>query len=98
LTQAELAEQVNISSTHIGLIERGEKGASYELLEKLAHVFKVQIKDIFTGYLAVQDRLHDSIEEEYLDSIIFLLTKFDTKRLLFIKEFLENYQKTFEKN
>lgn len=48
LTQEELAETLRISRTHMGHIEQGRKSPSMELLEKIARVLKVQVKDLFS--------------------------------------------------
>lgn len=47
-TQEELAELLRISRTHMGHIEQGRKSPSMELLEKIARVLKVQVKDLFS--------------------------------------------------
>lgn len=47
LTQEELAEKLNISRTHIGHIEQGRKSPSLKLVEKIARVLGVKVKDIF---------------------------------------------------
>lgn len=48
LTQEELAESLRISRTHMGHIEQGRKSPSMELLERIARVLKVQVKDLFS--------------------------------------------------
>lgn len=47
-TQEELAELLRISRTHMGHIEQGRKSPSMELMEKIARVLKVQVKDLFS--------------------------------------------------
>ncbi len=47
LTQEEFAEKLNISRTHIGHIEQGRKSPSLKLMEKIAKVLRVKVKDIF---------------------------------------------------
>lgn len=47
ITQEELADQLNISRTHMGHVEQGRKSPSMELLEKIARVLKVKTKDLF---------------------------------------------------
>ena len=47
LTQEEFAEKLNISRTHIGHIEQGRKSPSLKLMEKIARVLKVKVKEIF---------------------------------------------------
>lgn len=47
LSQEDLADMVSISRTHAGHIEQGRKSPSMELLEKIAKVLKVKVKDLF---------------------------------------------------
>jgi len=47
LTQEELAEKVNVSRAYIGYIEQARNTPSIELLEKIAKVLKLNIKDLF---------------------------------------------------
>lgn len=46
-TQEELAELLRISRTHMGHVEQGRKSPSMELLEKIARVLEVSIRDLF---------------------------------------------------
>ena len=43
LTQEELAEQINVSTTYIGFIERGERSVTLDKLCKLANCLHVSI-------------------------------------------------------
>lgn len=43
----ELAEKLNISRAHMGHIEQGRKKPSLDLLEDIAKVLRVKVKDIF---------------------------------------------------
>ncbi len=47
LTQEELAEKVNVSRAYIGYIEQARNTPSLELLEKIAKVLRVDMKDLF---------------------------------------------------
>lgn len=47
LTQEELAEKVNVSRAYIGYIEQARNTPSIELLEKIAKVLRVNIKELF---------------------------------------------------
>lgn len=46
LTQEKLAEKVNVSTTHIGLIETGKRRASLKTLQKIASVLRTKVKDL----------------------------------------------------
>lgn len=43
MTQEQLAEAVNVSSTYIGYIERGERSVTLDKLIQLANVFHVSV-------------------------------------------------------
>jgi len=47
LTQEELAEKVNVSRAYIGYIEQARNTPSLELLQKIARVLKVDIRELF---------------------------------------------------
>lgn len=47
LTQEELAEKVSVSRAYIGYIEQARNTPSIELLEKIARVLRVDIKELF---------------------------------------------------
>ena len=49
LTQEEFSSKVNISTTHIGSIERGFKGCSIELLVDIAIAFNVSLDFLILG-------------------------------------------------
>lgn len=47
LTQSVLAEQVGISVDHIGLIERGLRAPSFDVIEKLSQILEIEVFDFF---------------------------------------------------
>jgi len=47
MSREELAETLDLTVSHMGLIERGERGATAVTLEKLAHVFDIKIDTLF---------------------------------------------------
>lgn len=48
LTQEEFAEAVNIESpSYISKIEKGDGAPSYELLERIAHALKLELRELF---------------------------------------------------
>lgn len=47
LTQEELAEKVNVSRAYIGYIEQARNTPSLELLEKIAKVLRIDIRELF---------------------------------------------------
>lgn len=46
LTQEQLAEKVNVSTTHIGLVETGKRRVSLKTLQKIASVLGVKVKEL----------------------------------------------------
>lgn len=47
MSREELAEALDLTVSHMGLIERGERGATAVTLEKLSHVFNIKIDTLF---------------------------------------------------
>ena len=51
LTQADLAERLDITEAHLGAIERGERWVSLTVLEGLAQCFRVSPREFFPASL-----------------------------------------------
>lgn len=47
ITQEEFAHRVGISRTHAGHIEQGRKSPSIKVMEKMAKILKVKVKELF---------------------------------------------------
>ncbi len=47
LTQEELAEKVGISRAYMGYVEQGRNAPSLEVLEKIAKLLKLSLKELF---------------------------------------------------
>ena len=47
LSQEELAERAGVHRTYIGMIERAEKNATIESIEKIAKALKISIAEFF---------------------------------------------------
>ena len=65
-SQEELGEKADLHHTYVGAIERGEKNASIDTLEKIAVAFNIEILDLFAlaqGRMDV-DRLRAHVIEE----------------------------------
>jgi transcriptional regulator with XRE-family HTH domain len=60
MSREELAETLDLTVSHMGLIERGERGATAVTLEKLAHVFTISVDNLF----AEPDKASLSLREE----------------------------------
>ncbi len=63
LTQAELAEKINLSPTEISNIERGKNGISFNTLVKLCTLFDICPCQLLTG------AIKESVEENIIDII-----------------------------
>ena len=50
LTQAKLAELVNVDNKHISCIESGKNFPSADLIDRLATALKIEPKDLFEYY------------------------------------------------
>lgn len=46
LTQEKLAEKINISTTHIGLVETGKRRLSLKTLQKIASAIGIKARDL----------------------------------------------------
>lgn len=44
-TQEELAEKIDMNTSFVGQIERGLKAASFDTLERLSHIFGMEVVD-----------------------------------------------------
>jgi DNA-binding XRE family transcriptional regulator len=78
LTQAQLAEKVNVSTHHIGMIELSRNNPTLELVERIANALNIKTYELFI------DPLSPNVELERLRQEI----KNDMRQLL--DEVLEN--------
>jgi len=72
LTQAQLAEKVNVSTHHIGMIELSRNNPTLELVERIANALNIKTYELFI------DPLSPNVELERLREEI----KGDMKQLL----------------
>jgi len=87
LSRDELAEMMDLTSSHMGLIERGERGATAVTLSKLARAFGVPIDNLFanprkSGLSVKEDR--DDTSSANRKKVQSLLTCLDDIELEFI--------------
>ena len=69
-SQEELGEKADLHHTYVGAVERGEKNASLDTLDKIADALGIEMVDLFTltkGKLDV-DKLRAYIIEEVKES------------------------------
>ncbi|MEY8521854.1 XRE family transcriptional regulator [bacterium 1XD8-76] len=81
MTQEQVAESINVSTTYIGLIERGERSVTLEKLVLLAQCFHVTIDFLLQDSVAptetIQDRqllaLWNAATEQQRDMILSII-------------------------
>lgn len=80
LTQEQVAEHINVSTTYIGLVERGERSVTLEKLILLAECFHVTIDSLLQDSLP----LTPSIQDEQLHSLWNLASEKERNMILSI--------------
>jgi len=89
LSRDELAEMMDLTSSHMGLIERGERGATAVTLSKLSRAFDAPIDHFFVspkrGGLSVREEGEkDSSAQSNRKKIHSLITCLDEHELDFV--------------
>lgn len=59
MTQEQVAESINVSTTYVGLVERGERSVTLEKLALLAQCFHVTIDFLLQDSIAPTDTMQD---------------------------------------
>jgi len=87
LSRDELAEMMELTSSHMGLIERGERGATAVTLSKLSRAFDIPIDHLFEstrpGGMSVKEE-RDSGPQANRKKVQSLMTCLDETELEFI--------------
>lgn len=84
LTQAQLAELVNVDDKHISCIESGKNFPSPDLIERLATSLNVEPKDLFEFYY-LQD------VEDLKSDIIIMLDKLNKNELALAHKYMRTF-------
>jgi len=84
LTQAQLAEMVNVDDKHISCIESGKNFPSSDLLERLAFALKVEPKDLFEFYY-LQD------EQDLKTDILSMLERLEQNELALVHKYIKTF-------
>lgn len=84
LTQAQLAELVNVDDKHISCIESGKNFPSPDLIERLATSLDVEPKDLFEFYY-----LQDA--EDLKSDIITMLDKLNKDELALAHKYVRTF-------
>ena len=85
ITQSQLAEELNISPSAIGMYEQGRRKPSYELLEEICDYFNVDM-DYLMGRSDIKNRYQAGLKYEWEDkkeekNIFSQLTKEELAKL-----------------
>ena len=74
MTQAAVAEKLNISLTHYGQLERGDKKFTLDMLGDACELLNIPLEDVVIGALELSRPSPESASEEdkiaYLNSLI----------------------------
>lgn len=84
LTQAQLAELVNVDDKHISCIESGKNFPSADLIERLATSLDVEPKDLFEFYY-LQD------VEDLKSDIYIMLEKLNKEELTLAHKYIRTF-------
>lgn len=72
LSQEELAEKCGLHTTYIGQIERGEKNASLESIQKLSNGLGISIAEIFSTFKSTHIETSNALADELYEKIHFM--------------------------
>lgn len=61
MTQEQVAEYINVSTTYVGLIERGERSVTLEKLILLARCFHVTIDYLLADFIPLSNSMQDKM-------------------------------------
>jgi len=90
----ELAEMLDLTTSHMGLIERGERGATAVTLSKLSRVLGIPIDSLFKPRnVAALNEDRDDAKSNLHKKISTLLVTLDEKELSFIAHVAQGLNK-----
>lgn len=82
MSREELAEIIDLTPAHMGLIERGERGASHVVLERMTKIFGISYDSFFTDINEIPGHMTDNTEKEaYYKQIFALVSTLDETAL-----------------
>lgn len=89
LTQEQLAEKLNVSTTYIGFIERGERSITLGKLTLLANILGVSVDYLLSDTLTPSPSSNEKLWLELLSSA----TEEEQKLILDMAKLILNYSK-----
>jgi transcriptional regulator with XRE-family HTH domain len=95
LSQAQLAEKLEVCNNFIGQIERGERAPSLCTLEKFARIFNVRVKDLFDFDEPKTRKKLDDRDKKIDGLVLFLRTKKE-EEIIFINKLVRILYKQFK--
>lgn len=84
LTQAQLSEQLGIDDKHLSRIELGKNMPNPQLLERLAEIFNIEIKDLF-------EFKHHERPEDIRKEINKIIQTLDDEQLILAFKYLRTF-------
>jgi len=84
ITREDLADIVELTTSHIGLIERGERGATAVLLQRLSKAFNISIDSLFLDFIyndRPRSEKNDAANKIYRKKVYALISNFDEHEL-----------------
>ena len=90
----ELAEMLDLTPSHMGLIERGERGATAVTLSKISRVLGLSIDSLFTarGITNLREERADA-KSTYHKKINSIISNLDEEKLAFLVYFIQGLNK-----
>ena len=84
MTQAYLAELINVDDKHISCIENGKNFPSPDVMERLANAFNIEAKDLFEYY-------HLQDEPDLKEGIVNMIETLTYNELRFAYKYIKNF-------
>ena len=84
LSRDDFAAIIDLTSSHLGLIERGERGATNVTLERCAKAFNISIDSLFVGDGNVKEAKTGAVQNSSRKKILTLLSGLTDNELEFL--------------
>lgn len=89
LTIEQLAEILNLSASYVGLIERGQRGISIEILHKFSQTFNISTDYLLSSDTAEEIPEYGSAFSPYHQQIIDLTLSYSKTDMEFLIDFIK---------
>lgn len=101
ISMEELAEMLELSPAFVGLIERGQRGASVKNIVKIANIFGVTVDSIVSensSAVNVREMNKETLLNSKRETLRSILFDFDEEELDFIISIVKNLRKLKQKS